>query len=455
MTDAQATAQTAPPIRILIVDDNRIYRDAFRRNLLLNGYDVAEAEDTDEALARIQESRPDVVITDLQMRTETEGLELIRAVKSLDPLLPVIMISAVGTFEEGALAQKYGASAVLSKARIEDEIERLYAAIESARSELDKARGQAAALEKAQQLLTDTEADPRPALESLRSILSAPEAHPYVRAEAFALSAQLNERALREAARQAAASAGAAAAPSAPAPDPAAGGNVCPMPPMNLESVERILRSELPAYDSFQEDSKESLRIAEFLYEQQASIPGSIDFSRNIGFSYCFAVENEVKSRMAKRLQKFLSSDMTYALLGEMMENRNQNLSVYYHQHLLLLLRGQEMDFTIDNVKQTFRRILEHQSRYKPDGLKALGIMIIAFGRNYSWTRERRTIRVGNPLGIKGLDPETETLHFAELLISLQHYRNPYIHPEISDLEKLSKIRSTTIECLNMASRLQ
>src|SRR5690242_11327125 len=90
-------------IKVLIVDDNRIYRDAFRRNLLLHNYEVVEAEDTDEALERIKQEQPEVVITDLQMRTETEGLELIRQVKSSTPLLPIIMISAVGTFEEGAL----------------------------------------------------------------------------------------------------------------------------------------------------------------------------------------------------------------------------------------------------------------------------------------------------------------------------------------------------------------
>jgi hypothetical protein len=119
------------------------------------------------------------------------------------------------------------------------------------------------------------------------------------------------------------------------------------------------------------------------------------------------------------------------------------------------LLRGREMDFTIDNVKQTLRRILEHQSRYKPDGLKALGIMVIAFGRTYQWQKKNRTVKVHNLLGLKGLDTEAEVLRFAELLVSLQHFRNPYIHPEISDLEKLHIIRQTAFECLNMASKLQ
>lgn len=457
------------PIRVLVVDDNRIYREAFRRNLMLNGYDVTEAEDTREALARLNDpdTAPEVVVTDLQMRTETEGLDLIRAVKAHDPLLPIIMISAVGSFEEGAAATRLGAAAVLSKARIEDEIERLYTAIETARTELVHARMLAATLDEARRALAGEApgADRMSALESLKALVSDPAAPAYLRGEAFAVLNEDQATSLRAESMLAAEQAGApvaalpeAALETAPLP----GDSTAPAPPpregfspLNLESVESGLRRDIPGYDDFADDSKESLRIAEFLYDQQARVPGSIDFSRNIGFSYCFAVENEAKARMAKRLQKFLASEVTYALLGEIMERGGQNLSVYFHQHLLLLLRGREMDFTIDNVKQTFRRILEHQSRYKPDGLKALGIMILAFGRNYVWQKDKRTIRVVNPLGMKGLDAEAETLRFAELLISLQHYRNPYIHPEISDLEKLSKIRATTFECLEMASRLQ
>jgi hypothetical protein len=81
--------------------------------------------------------------------------------------------------------------------------------------------------------------------------------------------------------------------------------------------------------------------------------------------------------------------------------------------------------------------------------------MIIAFGRTYQWQKKNRTIKVHNPLGLKGLQTEDEVIRFAELLVSLQHFRNPYIHPEISDLQKLSIIRQAAIECLNMASKLQ
>ena len=419
-----------------MVDDNKIYRDAFRRNLLLQGFEVTEAEDTATALAAMQQSVPDVVITDLQMRTETEGLDLIRQVKSTHPLVPVIMISAVGTFEEGALAQKYGASSVISKARIEDEIDHLYHAVAVARTELAKAREQEAVVQQARNAATTEGATTAPAAVALRELLADPATNPYLRGEAFALYTALNEKQLKEEARKQAEAAAASVVPK------------------NLTAIEADLRAAMPGYNAFSEDSKESLRIAEFLYSEQSKIPGSIDFSRNIGFSFCFAVENEAKQAMSKRLQKFLSSDATYLMVTEMMEGGNQHLSVYYHQYLLLLTRDRDMDFTIDNVKQTFKRILEHQSRYKPDGLKALGIMILVFGRTYTWNKASRTMRVANPMGMKGLENDDEVVRFAERLVNLQHYRNPYIHPEISDMEKLSKIRSTAFECLNMVSKL-
>lgn len=423
---------------MLIVDDNKIYRDAFRRNLLLQNYEVIEAEDTADAILRIQNDNPEVIVTDLQMRTETEGLDLIKEVKSSTPLLPIIMISAVGTFEEGALAQKYGASSVISKSRIEDEIERLYKAIDDARKELKRSMAQEAVVEQARTLIAESGDAPADSekLEPLRALLADPLTHPYLRAEAFNLYTQAEQRRLQEEARRKAEAAAGMALPR------------------NLTEIEAILSREMTEYGTFAEDSKESLQIAEFLHEHQTHTPGSIDFSRNIGFSFCFAVENEVKQRMAKRLQKFLTTDSSFMLVTEMLENNNQHLSVYYHQYLVLLTRNRPMDFTIDNVKQTFKRILEHQARYKPDGLKALGIMILAFGRAYTWSKNNKPVKMTNPLGLKGLDSDDEVLRFAELLISLQHYRNPYIHPEISDLEKLSIIRSTTFECLNMASRL-
>ena len=122
-------------IRVLLVDDNEPYRNAFRRNLAFQGFDVIEAESAEQALAQIRENKPDVMVTDLQMRTRTEGLDLIRDARSITPLMPIIMISAVGTFEEGAEATRLGAMLVVAKSKIEEELEPLYAHIRRANGE--------------------------------------------------------------------------------------------------------------------------------------------------------------------------------------------------------------------------------------------------------------------------------------------------------------------------------
>jgi len=437
-----STLRTIPAQKkVLIVDDNKIYRDAFRRNLMLRNCTVVEAEDAAEALQKIGEEQPDIVITDLQMRSEREGLELIREIKSNYPLLPVIMISAVGTFEEGAQAQQLGAHTVISKSAIEKEIEHLYAALENAYQQLQRDLEHETILQAARMAATGGMTPDPALLDQLRGLLTAPAVHPYIRQEAFNIYLELDEHALKDKAQQAAVAAGLAT-------------------PASIEEIERSLKEEMECYPTFDPDTRATLRTAEFLFrnssEQQ---PTAVDFTRNIGFSYCFAVENEVKNRLHKKLQKLLSSETTYSLITEMLEPNRQSVSVYYQQYILRLLRGYEWDVTIDNLCQTFRRMLEHQSRYKPDGLKALGIIVLVFGREYTWSKmdpqkRKREVRVANPLNVRGLADENELLRLVELLVKLQHFRNPYIHPEISELEKTSVIRKSAFECLTLASKI-
>ena len=51
-------------VRVLIVDDNAMYREAFARNMLLQGYDVLQAEHGEEALKVVRaEDKPLVIFT--------------------------------------------------------------------------------------------------------------------------------------------------------------------------------------------------------------------------------------------------------------------------------------------------------------------------------------------------------------------------------------------------------
>jgi CheY-like chemotaxis protein len=416
-------------IKVLIVDDNRIYREAFRRNLSLRNYDVSEAENADEALDVLKTRTPDVIVTDLRMRTRTEGLDLIKQTKLIDPLIPIVMISAVGTFEEGAQASKLGAIDVISKSRIDKEVERLYRSINRAHEEHVHNLEYLATIERAKSLTQEDKR--REMIDELQRIMADDKIHPLVRSEAFDVTVSLNEPVLKTSSQEAL-----SRAVSETGTEKA------------FDEIDVELRAVLQHYDRLDPESRDSLRSAEFFYRQQKLGTLAVDVSRNIGFSYCFAVENEAKARMKKKLTRFLSSPETYGLIRTMLDPKTRQLDLFYHQYLLRLQQVRNFDFTIDNVKQTFHRILEHETRYKPDGLKALGIMIVCFARSYSYRKMNTEIVVDNPLGLKGLESDDQVLTFAHLIVGLQHYRNPYIHPEISEMEKVSKLRETAFECL-------
>jgi hypothetical protein len=349
------------------------------------------------------------------------------------------MISAVGTFEEGALATQYGAAFVVSKSRIEEELDPLYAQINRVHTVYMKNH---AILQKVRDIGEKMEAIPPPeAIASLQQYLSDPEVDPYVKGEVFERLLDLRSAEIRSSVQQRLASLVAGEREGAP-------------PALGLKEIDDLLRAELPSFDRLAPESRESLRTAEFLYRQQTSIGEDIDFSRNIGFSYCFGVENEAKTVLRRKLARFLESKNTYKLIQSLYDAKNRNVDIFYHQYLLQLQHQRRLEVTTDNVSQTLARILEHESRYKPDGLKALGIIIICFGRTYECRRASGATRIDNPLNLKGLDNDNEVLTFAEQLTGLQHYRNPYIHPEISDMQKVSKIRETTMRCMVYISQL-
>lgn len=416
--------------KVLIVDDNELYRAAFRRNLLVRDYEVCEAENSDQAMLVLQEEQPDVVVTDLNMRTPDEGLQLIRQARSLAPLVPMVMISAVGTFEEGAEASRLGAHRVISKSRIDEEIDSLYATIDSAN---EAGRRNREALAEVEALGEAEEPSPE-ALARLRAIAADDGLHSVVRSEAF----------------------DAIAKSTIPAGQASLDEAIAKANQRDLEAAEERLRKVLAAYDRFSDATRQELRTAEFFFERQGGDnPGKdADFSRNVGFSFCFAVENEAKASMRKRLARFLSSRDNIKLVKSLIDPKTGQIDLFYHQHLARLQQINDLEFTVDNVRQVFQRILEHESRYKPDGLKALGIMVVCFARNYEVPTRTKKMRIANPLGLRGFETDEEAVRFAKLLVALQHYRNPYIHPEISDMEKISKIRETAIECLDQISRL-
>ncbi|MDZ4052877.1 MAG: sigma-54 dependent transcriptional regulator [Phenylobacterium sp.] len=101
---------------VLVVDDEADIRDLVAGILSDEGYEVRTASDSESALAAVRARRPSLLILDIWMQGGgMDGLELLDLLKSLDPDLPVVMISGHGNIETAVSAIKRGAYDFLEK----------------------------------------------------------------------------------------------------------------------------------------------------------------------------------------------------------------------------------------------------------------------------------------------------------------------------------------------------
>jgi len=103
-----------PMAKILIVDDETPIRRTLRDILEFEGYDVEEAADGLECLAKVQKEKFDVIITDIKM-PKMDGIEALERLQILTPETPVIMVSGHGTIDTAVEAVKKGAFDFISK----------------------------------------------------------------------------------------------------------------------------------------------------------------------------------------------------------------------------------------------------------------------------------------------------------------------------------------------------
>ncbi len=103
-----------PSLRVLIVDDEKAQRELLSGALQKQGYTVSEAGSADEALAAAEKRAFEIALLDIKMPGRS-GLELLAELKSTNPDLQAIMVSAHSTFEAGLEAMKKGAFDFLRK----------------------------------------------------------------------------------------------------------------------------------------------------------------------------------------------------------------------------------------------------------------------------------------------------------------------------------------------------
>ncbi|HEY8747865.1 MAG TPA: sigma-54 dependent transcriptional regulator [Tepidisphaeraceae bacterium] len=110
--------------RILIADDQEMMRDSLAGILAREGHEVVACGDGAAAVARLQGSRFDLLITDLKMPRMT-GMELLAEAKRLRSEMPVVLMTAFATVNTAVEAMKLGAYDYIQKPFDGDEIKML------------------------------------------------------------------------------------------------------------------------------------------------------------------------------------------------------------------------------------------------------------------------------------------------------------------------------------------
>ncbi|SCK27723.1 two component transcriptional regulator, LuxR family [Streptomyces sp. AmelKG-E11A] len=115
-------AEASRPVRVMVVDDHPMWRDAVARDLAEAGFDVvATAGDGEQAVRRARAAGPDVVVLDLNLPAKP-GVQVCKEIVGANPALRVLVLSASGEHADVLEAVKSGATGYLLKSASTEEL---------------------------------------------------------------------------------------------------------------------------------------------------------------------------------------------------------------------------------------------------------------------------------------------------------------------------------------------
>jgi DNA-binding NtrC family response regulator len=120
---------------VLLIDDEAVFREDVAVMLRDEGYDCDTAADGDEALAKLADLAPDVILCDLVM-PGISGVELISRIATIVPQTPIIIVTAHATLETAVGAFRAGAvDYIIKPALAEDLFQKIGRCIEQSQRE--------------------------------------------------------------------------------------------------------------------------------------------------------------------------------------------------------------------------------------------------------------------------------------------------------------------------------
>ena len=101
--------------QILTVDDDAVTCELLCEVFAREGFGAAFANSGEAALVEVARQCPDLLLSDIRMKTRLDGLSLLEIVRREYPSVPVVLMTAFGSIETAVRAVKEGAFDYISK----------------------------------------------------------------------------------------------------------------------------------------------------------------------------------------------------------------------------------------------------------------------------------------------------------------------------------------------------